>query len=75
LLWALDHGPLRAVALDVLAEEPPSPDHPLLHRDDVIVTPHMGAHTVEAVTAMGRIAAAELIAVLSGRPPRFPAAS
>jgi D-3-phosphoglycerate dehydrogenase len=75
LLWALDHGPLRAAALDVLAEEPPPPDHPLLHRDDVIVTPHMGAHSAEALTAMGRVALEELFAVLSGRPPKFPPAS
>jgi D-3-phosphoglycerate dehydrogenase / 2-oxoglutarate reductase len=72
LLWALDHGPLAAAALDVLAEEPPPPDHPLLGRDDVIVTPHMGAHTAEAATAMGRIALDELLAVLAGGPPRFP---
>ncbi len=72
LLWALDHGPLQAAALDVLADEPPPRDHPLLLRDDVLVTPHMGAHTAEAATAMGRIALEELVAVLSGRPPRFP---
>jgi phosphoglycerate dehydrogenase-like enzyme/shikimate 5-dehydrogenase len=72
LSWALDHGTLEAAALDVLVEEPPPADHPLLRRDDVIVTPHMGAHTAEAATAMGRIALDELLAVLSGRPPRFP---
>lgn len=72
LLWALDEGPLRAAALDVLASEPPPPDHPLLGRDDVLVTPHIGPHTAEATTAMGRVALDELLAVLSGRTPRFP---
>jgi D-3-phosphoglycerate dehydrogenase len=72
LLWALDEGPLRAAALDVLAAEPPPPDHPLLGRDDVLVTPHIGPHTAEATTAMGRVALDELLAVLSGRTPRFP---
>jgi D-3-phosphoglycerate dehydrogenase len=72
LLWALDEGPLAAAGLDVLSAEPPPPDHPLLRRDDVIVTPHMGAHTAEAATAMGRIALEELLAVLAGRTPRFP---
>lgn len=72
LLWALDEGPLRAAALDVLAAEPPPPDHPLLGRDDVLVTPHIGPHTAEATTAMGRVALDELLAVLSGRMPRFP---
>jgi D-3-phosphoglycerate dehydrogenase len=71
LLWALDNGPLRAAALDVLAQEPPRPDHPLLARDDVLVTPHMGPHTAEATNAMGRIALEELLTVLAGRPARF----
>lgn len=71
LLWALDHGPLAAAALDVLADEPPPHDHPLLGRADVLVTPHIGAQTAEATSAMGRIALDELLAVLSGRPPRF----
>ncbi|MEV0291614.1 phosphoglycerate dehydrogenase [Kribbella sp. NPDC050820] len=71
LVWALEEGPLRAVALDVLAEEPPPADHPLLSRDDVLITPHIGPHTMEATTAMGRIALDELLAVLSGRTPRF----
>jgi D-3-phosphoglycerate dehydrogenase len=39
---------LGGVALDVFVTEPPPADHPLLHRDDVIVTPHLGASTVEA---------------------------
>lgn len=73
LVWALDEGPLRAAALDVLAEEPPPAGHPLLARDDVLVTPHMGPHTPEAMSAMGRIALEELLSVLSGRPPRYPA--
>lgn len=72
LLWGLDHGPLGGAALDVLANEPPPPDHPLLGRPDVLVTPHIGAHTPEAETAMGRTALDDLLAVLSGREPRFP---
>jgi D-3-phosphoglycerate dehydrogenase len=72
LLWALDEGPLRAAALDVLASEPPSRDDPLLTRGDVLVTPHIGPHTAEATTAMGRMALDDLLAVLSQRKPRFP---
>lgn len=48
LATALDEGRLAGAALDVLAEEPPSPEHPLLGRDDVIITPHMGASSHEA---------------------------
>ena len=72
LLAALESGRLRAAALDVLEQEPPPTDHPLLARDDVLVTPHMGPHTAEATTAMGRVALDELVAVLSGHMPRFP---
>jgi len=71
LLWALDQGVLRAAALDVLGQEPPRPGHPLLHRDDVIVTPHMSPHTAEATTAMGQIALQELLTALSGKAPRY----
>lgn len=72
LLWALDGGLVRAAALDVLGREPPPPDHPLFGRDDVIITPHIAPHTAEATAAMGRMALDDLLAVLSGRPPRFP---
>lgn len=72
VLWALETGLLRGVALDALRQEPPPADHPFLQRDDVILTPHSGAHTAEASVAMGRTALDDLLAVLAGRPPRFP---
>jgi D-3-phosphoglycerate dehydrogenase len=52
LLEALEKGHLAGAALDVLAEEPPPKDHPLLRRDDVIVTPHLGASSHEAQVAV-----------------------
>ncbi len=48
VIEALERGDLRGAAFDVLAEEPPSPNHPLLSRDDVILTPHLGASSDEA---------------------------
>lgn len=48
LATALDEGRLAGAALDVLAEEPPTADHPLVGRDDVILTPHLGASSHEA---------------------------
>ena len=75
LLWALDDGPLRAAALDVLTDEPPASGNPLLGRADVIVLPHIAPHTDEATAAMGRAALEDLLAVLSGRSPRHAVAA
>lgn len=41
LAASLDDGHLGGAALDVLATEPPQPDHPLLGRDDIVLTPHI----------------------------------
>jgi len=45
---ALASGQLGGAALDVFAEEPVKPDHPLLKLDTFICTPHLGASTEEA---------------------------
>jgi phosphoglycerate dehydrogenase-like enzyme len=39
---ALTRGHLAGAALDTLTQEPPPVDHPLLHRADVLLTPHTG---------------------------------
>ncbi|MEM3715357.1 MAG: NAD(P)-dependent oxidoreductase, partial [Nitrososphaeria archaeon] len=52
LLRAIDNGTLSAVALDVIENEPISKDHPILKYDNVIVTPHIGAYTFEALRGM-----------------------
>lgn len=49
LLQALTNGHLRAAGLDVLAEEPPPPDHPFLALDNVVLTPHVAWLTRETL--------------------------
>jgi D-3-phosphoglycerate dehydrogenase len=48
LCEALDSGRLAGAALDVFETEPLPEDHPLRHRSDVVLTPHIAASTVEA---------------------------
>jgi D-3-phosphoglycerate dehydrogenase len=69
-LWeALTTGHLRGAALDAFCKEPPDKGHPLLSLPQVIVTPHMGAHTDSAISAMGRQALRDCLAVLRGEAP------
>jgi phosphoglycerate dehydrogenase-like enzyme len=47
LVAALKDGTLRGAAVDVFDQEPPPADHPLLHMDNVIVTPHCASTAYE----------------------------
>ncbi len=47
LVDALRSGQLAAAGLDVLINEPPVPDHPLLAMDNVLLSPHSAAMTAE----------------------------
>ena len=48
LIEALQTGQIRGAGLDVLTQEPPQMDNPLLHMDNVFVTSHMGAASLES---------------------------
>ncbi len=45
LIAALDSAKVYAAGLDVTAPEPLDPNHTLLHRDNVVVTPHIASAT------------------------------
>lgn len=72
LAAALDEGQVAGAALDVLAQEPPPPDHLLLAHPRVIVTPHAAWFTVEAERRLRRLASEEVLRLLQGQPPRNP---
>jgi D-3-phosphoglycerate dehydrogenase len=61
LARAIESGRVAGAAIDVFEQEPPPADHPLLRLEQVIVTPHLGAATDEAQTAVA-VAIAEQVA-------------
>jgi D-3-phosphoglycerate dehydrogenase / 2-oxoglutarate reductase len=62
---ALRSGKVAGAALDVFPEEPIT-EHPLFGIDNVVVTPHLGASTVEAQDRAGVITAEQVVAALTG---------
>ena len=67
LLEALDGGIVAGVALDVFATEPPG-DSPLIKHPKAIVTPHLGASTLEAQRDVAIEVAEQVLAALRGEP-------
>ncbi|CAI8042749.1 D-3-phosphoglycerate dehydrogenase [Geodia barretti] len=65
LYGALKDGRLGGAALDVFESEPAT-GHRLTELDNVILTPHMGAQTVEAQTLAANIVAEKIIQILRG---------
>lgn len=69
---ALRNGHLGGAGLDVWEQEPPNPDHPLLHMINVIVTQHTAGVTHESRANITRIAALAFADAARGElPPRI----
>ena len=62
---AIKSGKVVGAALDVFAEEPPPPNHPLIGLDQVISTPHLGAATDEAQTNVAIAIAQQVVSYLT----------
>lgn len=65
LYEALKAGRIQKAALDVFDKEPPF-DSPLLELDNIILTPHLGASTVEAQEKVGTGIVEQVLEALKG---------
>lgn len=69
LVEALANRTIAGAALDVLAQEPPPPDHPLLKLDNVLLTPHAAFNSEEALAELQEKAARHVVQALRGDVP------
>lgn len=69
LAEALQAGTVAGYGCDVLENEPPEPNNPLIGLENVIITPHIGSRTFESVERQAEMATRNLILMLSGRQP------
>jgi D-3-phosphoglycerate dehydrogenase len=72
LIAALDAGQIAGAGLDVVAAEPLAKDSPLLGRDNVIISPHTGFYSIEALNELETKCAADVARVLSGEKAIYP---
>ncbi len=70
---ALRRGQIAGAGIDVFDPEPPPPDHPLWSAPNCVLTPHVASRSREGVAAMNDVVD-DVVAVLQGRAPTWPAA-
>lgn len=72
LAVALDAGEIGGAGLDVLPQEPPATDSPMFGRDNVILTPHTGFYSEDALLDLQTTVATDVASVLNGQAPKYP---
>ena len=66
---ALKTGKIKGAALDVFATEPLPAGHPLTEMENVVLSPHLGALSLEAGDRLSDSVARQVRDILDGRPP------
>jgi D-3-phosphoglycerate dehydrogenase len=69
LFHALKNKKIAGFAADVLAQEPPEPNDPLLQLENVLVTAHLGSLTITTYTKMCTMTVENTLAILSDGKP------
>lgn len=65
---AIENGTVAGAAFDVFEQEPPQASHPFLNNPSIIVTPHLGASTIEAQENVAIDVSEELLHILRNEP-------
>lgn len=71
LYEALTGNIIAGAGLDVMVDNTPSQDHPLLSLDNIIITPHVAFFSQESTLELEQRAAAEVVSVIHGRMPDY----
>ena len=69
MVVALKSGQVGGYGTDVLDQEPPAADHPLLKLPNVVCTPHVASRTYESVVRQATCAVKNLILAMNGEKP------
>ena len=73
LIAALQNNVIAGAAVDVFDPEPPKPDNPLFQLDNIVLTPHLASFTDQGRRRMGMMVAEDVLRVLRGEKPLYPA--
>jgi D-3-phosphoglycerate dehydrogenase len=68
---ALKSGKLGGAGLDVLTQEPPEKENPLLGLDNIVITPHSSFFSDESFKELKEKAARNMVEVLTGAPVSY----
>lgn len=71
LFHVLKEGHLAGAAMDVAEQEPINKDNPLLTLENVVVTPHIGMYSLEAINAVSVVCAENVARMAQGIPLEF----